>query len=132
MCDLELDYLCTYKLITEDDEDEKGLSEMMYQIQYLQMFGLSKLDENIIGNKLDSLYTQLEKETFLEELFEFHPYREEMCKQLMFRTLFSYDYMDMFHKVLYYYFRTSDNKSLDINVQILKQYMKYISEEKEK
>ena len=24
MCDLELNYLCTYKLITEDDEDEKG------------------------------------------------------------------------------------------------------------
>ena len=69
MCDLELNYLCTYKLITEDDDDEKGLSKMMYQIQYLQMFGLTEFDENVVGKKLDTLYTQLEKEPFLEELF---------------------------------------------------------------
>mgnify|MGYP001500089368 CR=1 FL=1 len=61
---------------------------MMYQIQYLQMFGLTEFDENVVGKKLDTLYTQLEKEPFLEELFDIHPYAGQMCKQIMFRTLF--------------------------------------------
>ena len=133
MCDLELNYLCTYKLITEDDEDEKGLSEMMYQIQYLQMFGLTEFDENVVGKKLDTLYTQLEKEPFLEELFEILPYTGKMCKQIMFRTLFSYDYMDLFHKVLYNYFHhdntTDNNKALDNSIEGLKRHMKSINDE---
>lgn len=133
MCDLELNYLCTYKLITEDDEDEKGLSEMMYQIQYLQIVGLTEFDENVIGNKLNRLYTQLEKEPFLEEVFAIHPYAGQMCKQVMFRTLFSYDYMDLFHKVLYNYFHrdnnTDNNKALDNSIEGLKRHMKSINEE---
>ena len=128
MCDLELNYLCTYKLITEDDYDEKGLSEMMYQIQYLQMFGLTEFDENVVGKKLDTLYTQLEKEPFLEELFEIHPYIGKMCKQIMFRTLFSYDYMDLFHKVLYYYCNHADIDSLNSSIQQLKVHMKSLTE----
>lgn len=135
MCDLQLNYLCTYKLITEDDEDEKGLSEMLYQIQYLQIVGLTEFDENVIGNKLDRLYTQLEKESFLEELFAIHPYAGQMCKQIMFRTLFSYDYMDLFHKVLYNYFHignkvNNDNKTpLYNSIEELKRHMKLINAE---
>ena len=133
MCDLQLNYLCTYKLITEDDDDEKGLSEMLYQIQYLQIVGLTEFDENVIGDKLDRLYTQLEKESFLEELFAIHPYAGQMCKQVMFRTLFSYDYMDLFHKVLYNYFHrdnnTDNNKALDNSIEGLKRHMKSINEE---
>ena len=132
MCDLQLNYLCTYKLITEDDDDEEGLSEMLYQIQYLQIVGLTEFDENVIGDKLDRLYTQLEKESFLEELFAIHPYAGQMCKQVMFRTLFSYDYMDLFHKVLYYYFRDDkdNNKALDNSIEGLKLHMKSINEKK--
>jgi hypothetical protein len=133
MCDLELNYLCTYKLITEDDDDEKGLSEMMYQIQYLQMFGLTEFDENVIGEKLDILYTRMENERFLEEFFANHPYSGQMCKPLMFRTLFSYDYMDLFHKVLYNYFSNDkdNNKGLDNSIERLKCHMKSINDKLE-
>lgn len=124
MCDLQLDYLCTYKLITEDDDDEKGLSEMMYKIQYLQLFGITDFDEDVIGRNLDTLYDQLKKEPFLEELFEIHSYVGEMCKEIMFRTLFSYDYFDLFHKVLYYYFNKADTNSLNCSVERLKVHMK--------
>lgn len=66
MNSLHLDYICTYKQITEDDESEKGLRELMYQIQYLQLFGLQKFDETIISEKIEAVYKQLEHESFLD------------------------------------------------------------------
>jgi hypothetical protein len=92
-------------MITEEDEDEKGLSELMYQIQYLQLFGLTEFDEIIIDEKIEAVYKQLEKEPFLDELFVFHTYNGYMTKEFMFRTLFSYEYLDLFHKLLYNYFQ---------------------------
>ena len=61
MCELELDYICTYKMITEDDDDEKGLRELMYKIQYLHLFGLTEYDENVIHQKLEMVYNQLNR-----------------------------------------------------------------------
>ena len=101
MNSLHLDYICTYKQITEDDESEEGLRELMYQMQYLQLFGLQKFDEAIINEKIESVYKQLEHESFLDELFEFHTYKGYMHKEFMFRTLFAYEYLDLFHKLLY-------------------------------
>lgn len=114
---LHLDYICTYKMITEDNEDEKGLSELMYQIQYLQLFGLTEFNETIIGNKIDAVYKQLEKEPFLDELFEYHTYNGYMTKEFMFRTLFSYEYLDLFHKLLYNYFNKLPIESTIANLK---------------
>lgn len=127
MCELELDYICTYKMITEEDEDEKGLSELMYKIQYLQLFGLIEFDETVIHQKLESVYKQIEREPFLDELFELHTYKGYMSKEFMFRTMFSYDYFDLFHKVLYCYF----NKiSIDNSVHNLKEHLKVTLDER--
>jgi len=115
---LHLDYICTYKMITEDDEEEKGFRELMYQMQYLQLFGLQTFDETIIGEKIEAVYKQLENESFLDELFEFHTYKDYMSKEFMFRTLFSYEYLDIFHKLLYNYFK---KKSIESNIIELKQ-----------
>ena len=126
MCDLQLDYICTYKMITEDDEDEKGLSDLMYKIQYLQLFGLTEYDETMINEKLATVYKQLEKETFLDELFEFHTYKGYMTKEFMFRTMFSYEYFDLFHRLLYNYYH---KLPIVDNVQQLKDQLKmYIDE----
>ena len=46
----------------------------------------------------------------------------------MFRTLFSYDYMDLFHKILYYYWNQADIDSLNSSVERLKLHMKTLSE----
>ena len=93
---LHLDYICTYKMITEDGEDEKGFRELMYQIQYLQLFELIEYDETIICEKIEAVYKQLEHEPFLDELFEFHTYNGYISKEFMFKTLFSYQYLDIF------------------------------------
>ncbi len=121
MNSLHLDYICTYKQITEDDESEKGLRELMYQIQYLQLFGLQKFDETIINEKIESVYKQLEHESFLDELFEFHTYKGYMHKEFMFRTLFAYEYLDLFHKLLYNYFNKT---SIENNIIELKNAIK--------
>ena len=44
MTDLQLNHLCTYKLITEDDEEEVGLREMLYKIQLLQTFNMEEFE----------------------------------------------------------------------------------------
>ena len=56
-----------------------------------------------------------------------------MCKQgSCSEPLFSYDYMDLFHKVLYNYFHrdnnTDNNKALDNSIEGLKRHMKSINE----
>ena len=126
---LHLDYICTYKMITEEDEDEKGLSELMYQIQYLQLCGLTEFDEAIIGEKIEAVYKQLEKESFLDELFEFHTYKGYMSKEFMFRTMFSYEYLDLFHKLLYNYFQKTP---IENNIIELKKAIKQNLDERMK
>ena len=121
MNSLHLDYICTYKQITEDDESEKGLRELMYQIQYLQLFGLQKFDVTIISEKIEAVYKQLEHESFLDELFEFHTYKGYMHKEFMFRTLFSYEYLDLFQKLLYNYF---NKLPIESSIAELKQSIK--------
>ena len=127
MCDLQLDYICTYKMITEDDEDEKGLSDLMYKIQYLQLFGLTEYDETMINEKLTAVYKKLENEPFLDELFEFHTYKGYMSKEFMFRTMFSYEYFDLFHRLLYNYYH---KLPIVDNVQQLKDQLKMYMDER--
>lgn len=40
MNDLQLNQLFTYHLIIEEGEDEKDISNMLYQIQLLELFDL--------------------------------------------------------------------------------------------
>ena len=105
MCNLELNHIFTYKLITEDGEDEKGLKEMLYKIQLLQLFGLNEFDESIMNEKMNVLYESIKCEKFVEEILENNPYKNNFINnELLFRTLFSYDYLDLFHKCLYNHF----------------------------
>jgi len=54
MCSLELNHIFTYKLITEDGDDEKGLREMLYKIQLLQLFNLNEFDEKVMNKKINT------------------------------------------------------------------------------
>ena len=75
MCSLELNHIFTYKLITEDGEDEKGLKEMLYKIQLLQLFGLNELDETVMNEKMNSLYETIKEESFITELLQENSYK---------------------------------------------------------
>jgi len=104
MIELQLDQLFTYHLITADSEDEKDLSEMLYKIQLLELFGLKNFEEIKLNQQIDELYDQIKHDQFLDDLFDVHPYKEIMNRETMFRTFFSYDYLDLFHKYLYNFF----------------------------
>jgi len=116
MTDLQLNHLCTYKLITEDDEEEVGLREMLYKIQLLQTFNMEEFEEGKINNKIDKLYEIIKDEEFIKNIFEKHPYKGTIYNDLIFRTLFSYDYLDLFHKCLYHFF---NNLPLETPLQYL-------------
>jgi len=116
MTDLQLNHLCTYKLITEDDEEEVGLREMLYKIQLLQTFNMEEFEEEKINNKIDKLYEIIKDEEFIKNIFEKHPYKGTIYNDLIFRTLFSYDYLDLFHKCLYHFF---NNLPLETPLQYL-------------
>jgi len=117
MCNLELNHIFTYKLITEDGDDEKGLKEMLYKIQLLQLFGLNEFNESIMNEKMNILYESIKYEKFVEELLENNPYKSSFINnELLFRTLFSYDYLDLFHKCLHNHFNNIP-QSLEASIQ---------------
>lgn len=121
MCDLQLDIICTYKSINEDSDDEVGLKQLLYQIQLLQILNLETCGYDIdrINAKINYLYDQLKNEQFVKELLLENPYCLQLNNnnELIFRTLFSYDYFDLFQRCLYCYY----NKiSLDNALTLLK------------
>ena len=117
MCNLELNHIFTYKLITEDGDDEKGLKEMLYKIQLLQLFGLNEFDESMMNEKMNILYESIKCEKFVEELLENNPYKNNFINnELLFRTLFSYDYLDLFHKCLHNHFNNIPH-SMEASIQ---------------
>jgi hypothetical protein len=98
-------FLCTYKLIPDIDEEERNL---MYQIQILDALKLREspinidIDEDILDNKINRLYDKVKDNIdvlkFLKESRYYQDYREDLL--YVFKTLFSYDYFDSFHRCL--------------------------------
>jgi len=66
MCDLELNFICTYKLLVEDDADDEGMRELLYQMQLLQMFKLDNFNEEAINDKIDKLFDEVKELDFIK------------------------------------------------------------------
>ena len=98
------DFICTYKLM--DDDDDRNI---MYQMQLLQAFGMSKFDEGEMSEKALQLYNELidciQLKEILDEGIKANP-QMKMTNVIMFMCLFSYQFFDLFHKCLIDYFTT--------------------------
>ena len=98
------DFICTYKLMDNDDDRND-----LYQIQFLQAFGLRHFNEGEMSENVLQLYHQLkdcnEIQEILEEGVKANP-QMNMTHAIMFMCLFSYDFFDLFHKCLIDYFTT--------------------------
>jgi hypothetical protein len=96
------DFICTYKLMDNDDD-----RNFIYQIQLLQAFGMHNFDENEMSERVLQLYHKLKEcndvKEILEEGVKANP-DMKMCNVLMFMSLFSYQFFDLFHKCLIDYF----------------------------
>jgi hypothetical protein len=98
------DFICTYKLMDNDDD-----RNFMYQIQLLQAFGMHHFDEDEISERTLQLYHKLKEyddvKEIIEEGIKANP-EVKMSNVLMFICLFSYQFFDLFHKCLIDYFTT--------------------------
>ena len=104
MSSYHADFICTYKLMDNDDDRND-----LYQIQILQAFGLRHFNEDEMSENVLQLYHQLkdcnEIQEILEEGVKANP-QMNMTHAIMFICLFSYDFFDLFHKCLIDYFTT--------------------------
>lgn len=118
MRDLELNFICTYKLLVEDDVDDEGMRELLYQMQLLQMFKLDNFNEEAINDKIDKLFDEVKELDFIKNILTNNPYKLNFFNNdaLLFRTFFSFDFLDLFHKCLQLHF---NNLPTDDSVKAL-------------
>ena len=101
------DFICTYKLMDNDDD-----RNIMYQIQILQAFGMQKFDQDEINEKVLHLYQKLidcnQVKEIIEEGIKVNVHMQ-LTHEIMFMCLFSYQFFELFHKCLIDYFTTESS-----------------------
>ena len=112
------DFICTYKLL-EDEEDD--CCNLCYQTQLLQALNMTKFDDFIITKNIEAVYFFIKdyseivgllivlKEKYKNSNLAFFIENEIA----LFQLLFSYDYFDVFHKCLCIYIK-SKTQTLDL------------------
>lgn len=116
-----LDFIPTYKLITDNIND----SNMLYQLQILQFFNINHYDDSIINNKINNIYLEIKHNDKIIELIQIiknknpNVYIDDI---IAFKLLFSYDFFNLFIKCLYQL--KFDKKISDIELYNLINYIK--------
>jgi hypothetical protein len=108
------DFLCTYKLLENEENEETDCANLCYQTQLLQALNMKNYDDFIITKNIEALYFFLKdnnevislllalKEKYKNSSLAFFIENE----LALFQLLFSYDYFDIFHKCLSKYIIT--------------------------
>lgn len=100
------DFVCTYKVF-EDMEDDEVTSDMLYQAQFLQVFGITDYCTDAINAGLELIKTKADEVPELKALIMEHPYNapDTPFDELL-PLMFSYLLLDVFHLCLIDAFRT--------------------------
>ena len=110
------DFLCTYKLMDTEDEQEQ-----LYRIQLLQAFDLPNWDDDKINSTILNLYKLVAKTDEFARVFEkalVNPTMQTLLLKfgediknnednlfLIFTFLFNFNYFDLLHRCLCDYLR---------------------------
>jgi hypothetical protein len=116
-----LDFIPTYKLITDNIND----SNMLYQLQILQFFNINHYDDSIINNKINNIYLEIKHNDKIIELIQIIKNKNpniSIDDIIAFKLLFSYDFFNLFIKCLYQL--KFDKKISDIELYNLINYIK--------
>jgi hypothetical protein len=105
------DFLCTYKLLENQEND---CANLCYQTQLLQALNMKNYDDFIITKNIEALYFFLKDNNevvglmlALKEKYKASSLAFFIENELaLFQLLFSYDYFDIFHKCLSKYIIT--------------------------
>ena len=105
----QADFICTYKLMDDDNDQEQ-----MYRIQLLQAFGLNEWDHAKINTTIADLYMVLSVE--LKTVFSKARLNEHIMEMLtilklsgeerldendiIFNLLFKFEYFDLLHRCI--------------------------------
>lgn len=113
-------FVCTYKKFEEIADDEVN-SDMLYQAQFLQVFGLLEYNDTAISASLELINKLSNEVPELKLLILQHPYgRTTDSIDILLPLMFSYHLLDVFHLCLIDVFKTgsistvSRDKVLDI------------------
>ena len=109
-------FVCTYKSFEELADDEVN-SDMLYQAQFLQVFGITEYDGNAINAGLELIKATADEVPALKALILQHPYNCNALSDLdeMLPLMFAYPLLDVFHLCLIDAFTTGSisTKCLD-------------------
>jgi len=121
------DFLCTYKLLENQETEETDCANLCYQTQLLQALNMKNYDDFIITKNIEALYFFLKDNNevvslmlALKEKYKASSMAFFIENELaLFQLLFSYDYFDIFHKCLSKYIIT---KTQTTDLSIHKKY----------
>jgi len=101
------DFVCTYKAFEELEDDEVN-SDMLYQAQFLQVFGITEYSDDAVSAGLEQVKTKSDEVPELKALILQHPYNVPNATNLdmLVPLMFAYPLFDMFHLCLVDAFQT--------------------------
>jgi hypothetical protein len=101
------DFVCTYKSFEELEDDEVN-SDMLYQAQFLQVFGITEYNDDAVSAGLEQVKTKSDEVPELKALILQHPYNVPNATNLdmLVPLMFAYPLFDVFHLCLVDAFQT--------------------------
>jgi hypothetical protein len=101
------DFVCTYKVFEELEDDEVN-SDMLYQAQFLQVFGIIEYNSDEINAGLEQVKTKSDEVPELKALILQHPYAGSDGGDIdtLLPLMFAYPLLDVFHLCLIDAFKT--------------------------
>ena len=119
------DFICTYKLIENESE-----SEQLYRIQFLQAFESENWNDDIINDKMKTLYENIKDNTVINDIINNIKKSKNLEMMItllgddeltLFKLLFKYELFDFTHKCICNILNndnenvTNENKGILIN-----------------
>jgi hypothetical protein len=94
-------FVCTYKRF-EDIEDDEVNSDMLYQAQFLQVFGLTEYNPEAVCAGLELVKAKANEIAELKALILQHPYGNSnvIDIDMLLPLMFAYPLLDVFHLCL--------------------------------
>lgn len=99
-------FVCTYKAFEELEDDEVN-ADMLYQAQFLQVFGITHYDDAAISAGMEVIKAKSAELPELKALILQHPYSARLgpheadaAVDVILSLLFAYPTMDVFHLCL--------------------------------
>ena len=124
-------FVCTYKLF-EDLADDEVNSDMLYQAQFLQVFGLTDYNDSAINASLELIKAKASEVPELKALILQHPYNTTITNDyldydvdktldMLLPLMFAYPLLDVFHLCLISVFKTG-SVSAETREKVLRAY----------